>query len=159
MANGFRSANTPAACSRVDGGSGEGAIKIPVRSSLEAVNASADFSRTSGCRSQLHSYETQGTGWTRGPPKDLEATHRAVALLTLELTRCRPLPGATPNVHNAHDFGGLIDREEHAVNARAPAVVESANWLIRVEALWRYSESLWDLLQRENCSLETVEPG
>jgi hypothetical protein len=142
MANGFRSANTPAACSRVDGGSGEGAIKIPVRSSLEAVNASADFSRTSGCRSQLHSYETQGTGWTRGPPKDLEATHRAVALLTLELTRCRPLPGATPNVHNAHDFGGLI-----------------ANWLIRVEALWRYSESLWDLLQRENCSLETVEPG
>lgn len=61
-------------------------------------------------------------------------------------------------MHNAHGIGGLIDREEHAVHVRAAAVVEHANWLVRVEALWRDLESLWELLQRENRSLETAEP-
>jgi hypothetical protein len=37
-------------------------VGFPVLSSLEAVNASADFSRTPGRRSQLRSYETQGIG-------------------------------------------------------------------------------------------------
>jgi hypothetical protein len=49
-------------------------------------------------------------------------------------------------VHNAHDLGSLIDREEHAVNVRAAAVVEDSNWLIVVEALRRYPVSLWKLL-------------
>lgn len=68
------------------------------------------------------------------------------------------MPRASPNVHNAHDPGGLIDREEHTVNVTAAAVVEDSNWLIRVEALRRYPASLWKLLQRKDRPLQTVEP-
>lgn len=64
-----------------------------------------------------------------------------------------------PNVHHAHELGALIDCEEHTVNVGATTVVEDANRLISVEALWRYPESPWKLLERENCPLETIEPG
>src|SRR5438128_9726781 len=83
---------------------------------------------------------------------------KAPALIASQVARCRPLPRTTPNVHDPHDLGGLIDCEEHAINVRTPAVVEDANWSVGVEALWRYPESMWELFQRENRSPEAVEP-
>jgi hypothetical protein len=64
-----------------------------------------------------------------------------------------------PNVHNAHDLGGLIDREEDAIDVRTVAVVEDANCLAGVEALRRYPISPWELLERKDRLLEAIEPG
>jgi hypothetical protein len=43
------------------------------------------------------------------------------------------LPRTTPNVHDPHDLGGLIDCEEHAINVRAATEIEDANRLIWIE--------------------------
>lgn len=94
------------------------------------------------------------------PPEGIVAAAQSLpgALLAFELPRCRPLPRATPNVYNAYEPGCLIDREEHAVNVRAAAVVEDSHWLLRVQALRRYPASFWKLLQRKDRPLQTVEP-
>jgi hypothetical protein len=47
----------------------------------------------------------------------------------------RSLPRSTPDVDDSDNVRAFFDREEHAVNVRAAAVVEDSNWLLRVEAL------------------------
>jgi hypothetical protein len=61
-------------------------------------------------------------------------------------------------VDDSDNVRAFFDREEHAVNVRAAAVLEDPNWLLRVEALRRYPASLRELLQRKDRALQTIEP-
>jgi hypothetical protein len=96
--------------------------------------------------------------WIRRENREFETHTLPGALLAFELTRCRPLPRPTPNVQDEHELGCFIDREEHAVNVRAAAVVEYANRLRRVKALRRYPASFGEALKGENRMFQTVEP-
>ena len=64
-----------------------------------------------------------------------------------------------PDVDDPDDVGLIIDGEEHAIRMWTATIVEDANRLIWIEAFRRYPASFWMLIERENRSLEAVEPA
>jgi len=68
------------------------------------------------------------------------------------------LPRAPPDVNDANDLGAVVNRKEHAIDVRAPTVVEHANRMIRIETLGCYRAPFWVPIEREDRQFETVEP-